>query len=334
MTEKNFRDLSAFFGSTAATILAQGQRVRNVIGDAHWQSDGFYKERLIKKAINEVIPSTFKVGSGFLIYAKDRNKQEYEISNQLDVIVYDDRYITPIFQDDGFVIVMAETAVSVIEVTSSWKNLEKLVEDIKKLQLAHSLYKKAKGRNEPVLFKACVAFSSNRDKKTRSNKRKVPRKLIRIVQRTFLQGLEDYYNIISPITKNDLVRFETNFVRELIPEFILCIDDDWALTPFGNSTLIAQRPHYCPALNEKSMPSTDCAGLPVNHSFHLLLATLRHRCIEWLTYGRRASIEFQKTKQNLSNLIFERSYETIGKPICLLPPESGLCDLFPDCEHL
>lgn len=141
MAQSSFKDLAEFFGSTAMALKAQGQRVRNLIGERHWQSDGTYKERLLKNAIREIVPSTFKVGDGFLIYRKDKEQERFDISRQIDVLVYDDRFVAPIFRVGDFAIILAETALAAIEVKSSWgDNCSKLGEGIRKLQSAHRLW--------------------------------------------------------------------------------------------------------------------------------------------------------------------------------------------------
>src|SRR3712207_6407155 len=72
-----------------------------LIGSAHEPSVGSYKERFLAHAIQDFIPQKYSVGTGFILFPKRYdassdpptstifNALTSEISNQLDVIIYD-----------------------------------------------------------------------------------------------------------------------------------------------------------------------------------------------------------------------------------------------------
>lgn len=327
--KSSYRDLANFFGSTATTLKAQGQRVRNLIGEKHWQSDGSYKERLLKKAIREVVPSTLRIGDGFLIYRKDREQEDFEISRQIDILVYDDRYVAPIFRDDDFVVILAETALATIEVKSNWgKDFSKLAEELEKIQIAHNLYRLARNDGEPLLFTACIAFSTPQPQSSKTLQR-----FVRKLKESFINGLEKYRHIGPKINIADLNRIDFHIVRQLCPEMIVSLDLEWILTPGIvnpiNSSNLYQ--HVCPVVTQVSTVTNNKLEESVNLSLHLFLGTLRHRCLDWLNQGRIAPTS-GSLGGHLSSLLSLTNYEQMAMPVALIPELEGIRDIFPEAN--
>jgi len=63
-------------------------RVRNLIGDAHWGEEGRFKEAVLGNVIRRFLPSDLSIGTGFI--ARNRNTT-VEVSKQADIIVYNNR---------------------------------------------------------------------------------------------------------------------------------------------------------------------------------------------------------------------------------------------------
>jgi len=337
MDQNAFKDLVEFFGSTAQALKVQGQRVRNLIGKAHWQSDGTYKERLLKNAIREIVPSTFKVGDGFLIYQQDKEQEHLEVSRQTDVIVYDDRFVAPIFRDGDFAIILAETALAAIEVKSSWgDNFRQLGIGIKALQSAHKLYKLARKGNNTDLFTACIAYKSipNFNAQNKLSAKKGD-KLIRQINYQFSKGLSEFWGIGPNITLDDLGKImHHKLATSLCPQMILSLDMDWIVSPGEvNSADINKWNYNFPVVRRYSTISQNQDGEKVNLSLHLFLSTLRHRCIEWLYYNRSVP-EFESMRTHLSNIVFSNQYPTIGDPISLIQAIEGVHEIFPNVQFL
>lgn len=94
-------------------------RVRDLIGDAHWGEDGAYKEEKLKAVIASRLPANLSVGTGFIL--SQTSPTEKHISKQIDIIVYNNQ-IPTIFREGDFVIVTQNAVKGVIEVKSSIKS--------------------------------------------------------------------------------------------------------------------------------------------------------------------------------------------------------------------
>jgi len=340
MSKSPFKDLTAYFGSTASTLQAQGQRVRNLIGNHHWQSDGTYKERLIKNAIREIVPSSLKVGDGFLVYKKGRNEDGFEASRQMDVIVYDDRYVAPLFRDGEFVVILAETAISTIEVKSNWGNNYCQVGDgVQKIQSAHQLYRKAKNkahtRRAPDLFTACIAFGSEPNSTDKMQDVGLTfQKMAKTIRQNFLHALFQQDDIEPELQLRDLDIIKHRYlVNSLCPHMILSLEEDWIITPgeIGSADL-NEWDHKCPVINQKSAAAEDRNGEKINLSLHLFLATLRSRCIEWLNQYKQSPDK--STHRHLLSFLHEESYQNLNDPIALIPYINGAEDIFPEAKFI
>ena len=338
--DDSFKDLTAYFGSTASTLRAQGQRVRNLIGENHWQSDGTYKERLIKNTIREIVPSSLKVGDGFLVYKKDRNEDGFEASRQLDVIVYDDRYVAPLFRDGDFVIILAETAISAIEVKSNWGNSYSQIEDgVEKIQSAHQLYRKVKNkahtRRAPDLFTACIAFGgkpNSTDKKADANF--AFEKIAKSIKQKFQQALFQQDDIEPELQLRDLDIIEHRYlVKSLCPQMILSLEENWIITPGEiGSVDLNKWDNKCPVVNQKSTIGKNRNNKEINLSLHLFLATLRSRCIEWLNQDKHRPD--RSIHKHLLSFLHKESYQNLNDPIALVPHIDGVENIFPEVKFL
>lgn len=117
MTKETLRQISE-------AIRVDKDRVRNVIGEAHWHSDGVWKEYILRKTLANYLQAPISIGSGFI-------KTNRGLSNQIDILIYDGNGPT-IFRFDEFVIVPPDVVRAVIQVKTSGKNLKKSVEQLNK----------------------------------------------------------------------------------------------------------------------------------------------------------------------------------------------------------
>ena len=117
-------DANAYFRSLTAEINALKDRIRNFIGDAHWLSDGLWKESVVKAILRRYLPGAVGIGSGFVVTDKGP-------TTQIDVLVYDLQKPV-LFRDGEFVITTADAALAIIEVkTRIQKNkIEEVCEKI------------------------------------------------------------------------------------------------------------------------------------------------------------------------------------------------------------
>jgi len=118
-------DKIQLFESITLELNSLKNRVRNLIGDAHWLSDGEWKESVLKSVIKRHISSNIGVGSGFIV-------NENECSSQIDIILYE--LNKPIlFKDGDFVIATPDSVKGIIEVKTKIRNLSEYEEFIAKI---------------------------------------------------------------------------------------------------------------------------------------------------------------------------------------------------------
>ncbi|QDU69636.1 DUF6602 domain-containing protein [Engelhardtia mirabilis] len=85
-------------------------KIRNLIGDAHWGTDGAHKEAVLRALLRERLPKSLDVATGFVLHRDQR-------SRQVDILVIEGS--KPVFMRDGdFVICGADAVVGMIEVKS------------------------------------------------------------------------------------------------------------------------------------------------------------------------------------------------------------------------
>lgn len=92
-------------------------RVRNLIGDAHWGEEGRFKEAVLKNILRQFLPKNLSVGTGFILKANGNNDGDNVLSSQLDVIVYDNT-LPVLFSEGDFVITTLKNVRAIIEVKS------------------------------------------------------------------------------------------------------------------------------------------------------------------------------------------------------------------------
>ncbi|WP_457572748.1 DUF6602 domain-containing protein [Desulfolithobacter sp.] len=88
-------------------------RVRNLIGDAHWGEEGRYKEAILKNIIRKFLPNNLSVGTGFIL----NNNNQQDISRQLDIIIYENS-LPVLFSEGDFIVTTLKNVRGIIEVKS------------------------------------------------------------------------------------------------------------------------------------------------------------------------------------------------------------------------
>lgn len=71
-----------YYRSVTLELDALKSRVRNLIADGHWPTDGEWKESVLRTVLRRHMPSTTGVGRGFII-------SQAGASTQIDVLLYD-----------------------------------------------------------------------------------------------------------------------------------------------------------------------------------------------------------------------------------------------------
>jgi len=86
-----------FFRSLSAELAAQASRVRQLIGDVHWYTDGALKEALLLDAIRRRIPFGTVARRGFVL-SDDLTK----CSTEQDCLIQDRALSSPVFEAVDF----------------------------------------------------------------------------------------------------------------------------------------------------------------------------------------------------------------------------------------
>jgi len=93
-------------------------RVRNLIGCSHWEEEGRYKEAILRNVMKRFLPSNLSIGTGFVI---EKNNDDIQISNQIDIIIYDNT-VPVLFSEGDFVITTYKNVKGIIEVKTKIRN--------------------------------------------------------------------------------------------------------------------------------------------------------------------------------------------------------------------
>jgi hypothetical protein len=103
--------IEEYFRSISTELDSLKNRVRHLIRDAHWQTDGEWKESVLRTIFQRSSPSNLTVGRGFIV---DRERS----STQIDILVYDNSY--PVLYKDGdLVFISPASCRAIIEVKTS-----------------------------------------------------------------------------------------------------------------------------------------------------------------------------------------------------------------------
>ena len=110
----------AFLESWAAELDSRSNRVRTLIGDRHWASDGLHKEFLIREFFGRYLPSPIRVGHGFI-----RSSTSDSIcSPEIDVLITHPTMHPLFFDEGGLQIAPTKSVLAAIEVKTTLNSKE------------------------------------------------------------------------------------------------------------------------------------------------------------------------------------------------------------------
>ncbi len=111
------RDFKEYHKSIANELSAVKDRIRHLIGDRHWQSDGEHKEAVLRGVLRAHLAQTLGIGRGFIC-------AEHDTSTQIDILIMH-RDKPTLFRAGETLLVTPDTVACIIEVkTSLDSNLE------------------------------------------------------------------------------------------------------------------------------------------------------------------------------------------------------------------
>ncbi len=121
--------LQAYFESINHELTGCKDRIRNIIGDQHWPSDGQHKEWLVKNILRRHAPRRVSIGNGFIIAPSSWNREKY-CTHQIDLLIISSSKPL-LFCEDDFYIVTPDAVLALIEVKTRLDK-KKLSEELKK----------------------------------------------------------------------------------------------------------------------------------------------------------------------------------------------------------
>lgn len=107
-------------------------RIRNLIDDSHWLSDGEHKEAALRTILRRHLPESLIVGRGFIV-------TEDESSTQIDILIVDSNKPT-LFKDSDLMLVTPDCVKAVVEVKTSLDSSTELNDQMTKLAQIGKLY--------------------------------------------------------------------------------------------------------------------------------------------------------------------------------------------------
>lgn len=112
------RNTIACAESWADELLSRASRVRQLIGDAHWLSDGFQKEEIVREFLRRHLPRSLRISRGF-ICPTDRSAR---VSPEVDILVTDTESELPWLVEGGLAIVPPSCVVAQVHVKTTFKS--------------------------------------------------------------------------------------------------------------------------------------------------------------------------------------------------------------------
>ena len=155
MEQANF---PTFLESWTGELAAQANRIRQLIGSAHWLSDGNHKEAILRTFLRKYLPPSTYVGTGFVL----NSSANRVISPQIDVLICDLSRQTPFLLEEELLITPPKALLAHIEVKSN------LTSQIAKTAIANIFTTRAAGSNLTTSpWSGAVFFASESDDSAR-----------------------------------------------------------------------------------------------------------------------------------------------------------------------
>lgn len=121
----DFQNFVAFHQSLGEEFQVGKDQIRNLIGDAHWPSDGGHKEAILRRLLQNKLPECFRVGTGFFSNTSG-------CSTQIDVLITDANKPT-LFRNGDFFIVTPDCVKAIIEVKTGLTSAEDIEQTLNTL---------------------------------------------------------------------------------------------------------------------------------------------------------------------------------------------------------
>lgn len=127
------QNLLSFHRSVGQQILAEENRIRDLIGASHWGTDGAHKESVLRNLIRGFAPEIYRVGTGFVCYPSIEEISAQN-SSQIDILITAKESPT-LYRSEGLHIVTPECVKAVVEVKTKVQKGAMLRKVIRRLSL-------------------------------------------------------------------------------------------------------------------------------------------------------------------------------------------------------
>jgi len=104
-----------FHKSISLELVALKNRVRHLIGDAHWGEEGGYKEAVLRNVIRKQLPDDLILGTGFIVR---EGGGKIKVSSQIDILIID-KNAPVLFREGDFIITTPLNVRGIIEVKTT-----------------------------------------------------------------------------------------------------------------------------------------------------------------------------------------------------------------------
>jgi hypothetical protein len=146
-------DVKAHFESLTRELEALRDRVRNFsVATPHWQTDGEWKESVLRAVLKRYLPSHIEPLRGFVV-TPERG------SGQIDLLLYDNRKPV-LFRDGDLVFVTPDAVLGIVEVKSKIHDRSGLKDALDSLSDKAELIRSARQTQED-LFVGLFAYQTN-----------------------------------------------------------------------------------------------------------------------------------------------------------------------------
>jgi hypothetical protein len=108
------QDLVAYHKSISSELKSTKSRIRQLIGSAHWQTDGEHKESILRKVIEDFAPESLRIGKGFVCYPNSE-LSDAKSSKQIDILITSKSKPT-LYKDIDLHLVTADAVEAIVEV--------------------------------------------------------------------------------------------------------------------------------------------------------------------------------------------------------------------------
>ena len=144
--KKMNKTLAEFNSYLSESFFKKIHLIEKIIGNKHWLTSGTFKEKILINFLNQTLPKRMIAKSGFVVFPCKKdfvgkkppesydalNSSAYDISKQIDILIYDQLDFSPILNDDDILIIGPESVRAVIEVkgTLSHKHLQEAIKSL------------------------------------------------------------------------------------------------------------------------------------------------------------------------------------------------------------